>query len=183
MILEGTFSALFLDRDGIVNFDSGFVWKKEEFIFQEKIFELCKYFKYKGFKLVIVTNQSGIGRRLFSIEQFNELNDWMLSRFKEEGCDIDLFLVSTLDPNDLTASNREIIFRKPAPGMLLAAQEILGLNLHNSLLIGDRESDIEAGFNAGIKHLFLVNPTVVSGGNCHSFKSLEECLIRLKEIF
>ena len=132
---------------------------------------------------MIVTNQSGIGRSLFSIREFNELNDWMLSRFKEEGCDIDLFLVSTLDPNDLTASNREISFRKPAPGMLLAAQEILGLNLHNSLLIGDRESDIEAGFNAGIKHLFLVNPTVVSGGNCHSFKSLEECLVRLKEIF
>ena len=106
MILEGTFSALFLDRDGIVNFDSGFVWRKEEFIFQEKIFELCKYFKNKGFKLVLVTNQSGIGRRLFSIIDFNELNDWMLSRFKEEGCDIDLFLVSTLDPNDLTASNR-----------------------------------------------------------------------------
>jgi phosphoglycolate phosphatase-like HAD superfamily hydrolase len=67
--------------------------------------------------------------------------------------------------------------------MLFAAREILGLNLHNSLLIGDRESDIESGLNAGIKHLFLVNPTVVSGGNYHSFKSLEECLVRLEETF
>lgn len=183
MILKDSFPALFLDRDGVINFDSGFVWRKEEFIFQKKIFEVCKYFKEKGFKLVIVTNQSGIGRGLFSTRDFNELNDWMLSRFKEEGCDIDLVLASTLDPNDLTASNRERSFRKPAPGMLLAAQEILSLNLPNSLLIGDRESDMEAGFNAGIKHLFLVSPSVASGGNYYSFKNLEECLVRLKQMF
>ena len=178
-----TFPALFLDRDGIINFDSGFVWEKEEFVFLDYIFEVCRYFKEKSFKLVVVTNQSGIGRGLFSIEDFHKLNDWMLSRFEEEGCGIDLVLVSTLDPTDENASNREKSFRKPAPGMLLAAQEILNLDLQNSLLIGDRESDIEAGFNANIRSLFLVNPEVVLGGNHESFKSLHECLVRLKEIF
>jgi len=177
------FPALFLDRDGIINFDSGFVWKKEEFIFQDSIFELCRYFKEKGFKLVTITNQSGIGRGLFSLEDFHRLNDWMLSRFEEEDCGIDLLLASTLDPTDEGASNREKRFRKPAPGMLLAAEEILNLHLQNSLLIGDRESDIEAGFTAGIRNLFLVNPEVVLGGNHESFESLHECLIRLKEIF
>ena len=179
----GTFPALFLDRDGIINFDSGFVWKKEEFVFQDYIFELCRYFKEKDFKLVAITNQSGIGRGLFSLEDFHKLNDWMLSRFEEEGCGIDLVLASTLDPTDENASSREKSFRKPAPGMLLAAQEILNLDLQNSLLIGDRESDIEAGFNANIRSLFLVNPEVVLGGNHESFKSLHECLVRLKEIF
>ena len=178
-----TFPALFLDRDGIINFDSGFVWEKEEFVFQDYIFEVCRYFKEKSFKLVVVTNQSGIGRGLFSIEDFHKLNDWMLSRFEEEGCGIDLVLVSTLDPTDENASNQEKSFRKPAPGMLLAAQEILNLDLQNSLLIGDRESDIEAGFNANIRSLFLVNPEVVLGGNHESFKSLHECLVRLKESF
>lgn len=178
-----TFPALFLDRDGIINFDSGFVWEKEEFVFQDYIFEVCRYFKEKSFKLVVVTNQSGIGRGLFSIEDFHKLNDWMLSRFEEEGCGIDLVLVSTLDPTDENASNREKSFRKPAPGMLLAAQEILNLDLQNSLLIGDRESDIEAGFNANIRSLFLVNPEVVLSGNHESFKSLHECLVRLKAIF
>lgn len=180
---DDSFPALFLDRDGIINFDSGFVWKKEEFVFQDHIFELCRYFKEKGFRLVIITNQSGIGRGLFSLEDFHRLNDWMLSCFEEEGCGIDLVLASTLDPTDENASSREKEFRKPAPGMLLAAQDILELNLQNSLLIGDRESDIEAGFNAGIRNLFLVNPEVVSGGNQESFNSLHECLIRLKEIF
>ena len=179
----GKFPALFLDRDGIINFDSRFVWKKEEFVFQDNIFELCRYFKEKNFKLVVVTNQSGIGRGLFSLEDFHKLNDWMLSCFEEEGCGIDLLLASTLDPTDENASNREKSFRKPAPGMLLAAQEILNLDLQNSLLIGDRESDIEAGFNANIRSLFLVNPEVVLGGNHESSKSLHECLVRLKEIF
>lgn len=179
----GTFPALFLDRDGIINLDSTFVWKKEEFVFQDYIFELCRFFKEKDFKLVVVTNQSGIGRGLFSLEDFHKLNDWMLSRFKEEGCDLDLVLASTLDPTDESASSHEKSFRKPAPGMLLAAQEILELDLQNSLLIGDRESDIEAGFNAGIRNLFLVNPGVVLGGKHESFNSLHECLVRLKEIF
>ena len=177
------FPALFLDRDGIINLDSKFVWKKEEFVFQDYIFELCRYFKEKDFKLVVITNQSGIGRGLFSLEDFHELNDWMLSRFKDEGCDIDLVLVSTLDPTNEGASGHEKSFRKPAPGMLMAAQEILELDLQNSLLIGDRESDIEAGFNAGIRNLFLVNPGVVLGGKHESFNTLHKCLVRLKEIF
>jgi D-glycero-D-manno-heptose 1,7-bisphosphate phosphatase len=179
----GTFPALFLDRDGIINFDSRYVWKKEEFVFQDYIFELCRYFKEKDFKLVVITNQSGIGRGLFSLEDFHKLNDWMLSRFEEEGCGIDLVLVSTLDPTDEGASSHEKSFRKPAPGMLLAAQEALELDLQNSLLIGDRESDIEAGFNAGIRNLFLVNPEVVLGGKHESFNNLHECLVRFKEIF
>jgi len=177
------FPALFLDRDGIINFDSGFVWKKEEFVFQDYIFEFCRYFKEKGFKLVTITNQSGIGRGLFSIEDFHKLNDWMLSRFEEEGCGIDLLLVSTLDPTDEGASSRERSFRKPAPGMIMAAEEILNLDLQNSILIGDRESDIKAGLNAGVKNLFLVNPELVLGGNHESFKDLRECLVRLKETF
>ena len=183
MIRGDSFPALFLDRDGIINFDSGFVWEKEEFVFQDNIFELCTYFKEKGFKLVTITNQSGIGRGLFSLEDFHRLNDWMLSRFEEEGCGIDLLLASTLDPTDDSASIREKRFRKPAPGMLLAAQEILNLDLQNSLLVGDRESDMEAGFNAGIRNLFMVNSEVALGGNHESFESLHECLVRLKRIF
>ena len=137
--------------------------EKDEFYFMSPIFSNPKY-KYID-------------------EDFHKLNDWMLSCFEEEGCGIDLVLASTLDPTDKNASSREKSFRKPAPGMLLAAQEILELDLQNSLLIGDRESDIEAGFNAGIGNLFLVNPEVVLGGNHESFNSLHECLVRLKEIF
>lgn len=178
-----TFPGLFLDRDGIINIDSGFVWRKEEFVFQDCIFEICNHFKKKGFKLVIITNQSGIGRGLFSLDEFYSLSDWMLSCFEKEGCAIDLLLASALDPTYISASSREKRFRKPAPGMLFAAKEILNLDLRNSLLIGDRKSDIDAGFNAGIRNLFLVNPRVSSGEYSESFESLHHCLVRLKSIF
>jgi D-glycero-D-manno-heptose 1,7-bisphosphate phosphatase len=175
--------ALFLDRDGIVNVDSGYVWEIEKFRFQDKIFELCQDFKDKKYKIVIVTNQSGIGRGYFSLSDFHKLNSWMFSRFEEEGCRIDLLLASTLDPNDISASHREKNFRKPAPGMLLAAKEILNLDLENSLIIGDSESDMEAGFRAGVKNRFLVSQDQTLLGNFQSFSDLSSCLIRLRETF
>lgn len=175
--------ALFLDRDGIVNVDSGYVWEIEKFQFQEKIFDLCNYFKDRNYKIVIVTNQSGIGRGFFSLSDFHKLNNWMFSRFEEEGCRIDLLLASTLDPNDTNASLREKNFRKPSPGMFLAAQEILNLDLENSLIIGDNESDMEAGSRVGVKNRFLVSQDHVQLGNLNAFSNLPSCLIRLRELF
>ncbi len=177
------FPALFLDRDGIVNVDSGYVWEIEKFQFQEKIFELCHYFKDRNYKIVIVTNQSGIGRGYFSLNDFHKLNNWMLSCFENEGCRIDLLLASTLDPEDVNASHREKYFRKPAPGMLFAAQEILNLDLENSLIIGDSKSDIEAGLKAGVKNRFLVSRDQVLLNNLQTFSDLPSCLIRLREMF
>ena len=175
--------ALFLDRDGIINVDSGYVWEIEKFQFQEKIFDLCNYFKNRNYKIIIVTNQSGIGRGLFSLSDFHKLNNWMFSRFEREGCRIDLLLASTLDPNDTSASLREKNFRKPRPGMFLAAQEILNLDLENSLIIGDSESDLEAGSRAGVKNRFLVSQDQEKLGNLNSFSNLPLCLIRLMEMF
>ena len=183
MIQREIFPAVFLDRDGIVNVDSGYVWEIEKFQFQEKIFELCHYFKDKNYKIVIVTNQSGIGRGYFTLNDFHKLNNWMYSRFEKEGCRIDLLLASTLDPNDINASLREKNFRKPSPGMLLAAQEILNLDLENSLIIGDSESDMEAGLRAGVKNRFLVSQDQVRLGNLQAFSNLPSCLIRLRESF
>jgi len=149
--------ALFLDRDGIINVDTGFVYKKEDFIFQESIFELCRFFKEKNFKIVIITNQSGIGRGLYSVEDFHQLNNWMLNIFDHENCSIDLVMASTLDPTNVNASSYEKRHRKPMPGMLTSAAEILDLSLEDSVLIGDRRTDIQAGRGAGLKKLFLVH--------------------------
>ena len=174
--------ALFLDRDGIINIDTGFVNKREDFIFQDSIFELCRYFKAKGFKLVVITNQSGIGRGLFSAEDFHRLNNWMMNRFEEERCHLDLVLASTLDPNNTYASTYEKRHRKPLPGMLTSASEVLHLDLEESVLIGDRYSDIQAGQSAGLKKLFLVHPEASYSYEHESLKSISDCLVRLKEL-
>ena len=174
--------ALFLDRDGIINIDTGFVNKKESFIFQDSIFELCRYFKAKGFKLVVITNQSGIGRGLFSVEDFCQLNNWMMKRFEEEHCRLDLVMASALDPNNTNASTYEKRHRKPLPGMLTSASEVLHLDLEESVLIGDRYSDIQAGHSAGLKKLFLVHPEASHSDEHESLKSIPDCLVRLKEL-
>jgi len=175
--------ALFLDRDGIVNFDSGFVSEVADFKFLDGIFELCKYFQSMNYRIIIITNQSGIGRGLFSLNSFHKLNVWMLNEFEKKGCKIDLVIASTLDPNDKAASIREISFRKPAPGMIYAAQEIFNIDLINSLLIGDRATDIQAGKKAGISNLFLVNSGHKESPESIHFSNLLDCLVRLKEIF
>lgn len=133
--------------------------------------------------MIVITKQGGFGRGLFSLQEFYNLNDWMFSRFEKRPCSIDLLLASTLDPNQKNTSSRELSFRKPAPGLLPAAQELLNLDIENSLIIGDIESNMEAGLNARVKNRFLVNPETISGGHYGSFYNLSACLIRLRDTF
>ena len=175
--------ALFLDRDGIINIDYGFVSEKENFKFQDDIFDLCQFFKSLDFRIIIITNQSGIGRGLFTVDKFHTLTNWMLEAFEERGIRVDLVLASALDPNNSSASEFEKNFRKPGPGMLIAAQEIFQLDLEHSLLIGDRETDIQAGKIAGVGHLYAVSTVPTHGTEDACFPNLGECLLRLREIF
>ena len=77
--------ALFLDRDGVVNIDYGYVYKIEDFIFIDGIFKLIRYARANGFIVFIITNQSGIGRGYYSINDFNVLSSWMMKQFKKMG--------------------------------------------------------------------------------------------------
>jgi D-glycero-D-manno-heptose 1,7-bisphosphate phosphatase len=119
-------------------------------VFMEGIFELCREARGKGYLLVIVTNQSGIGRGLFTHEEYGDLTEWMLGEFRAAGCPIDLVkhcpaLPDSGDPN-----------RKPAPGMILDAAQALDIDLANSIMIGDRASDMLAGSSAGVGCLLLL---------------------------
>jgi D-glycero-D-manno-heptose 1,7-bisphosphate phosphatase len=80
--------ALFLDRDGIINIDHGYVSKIENFTFSEGIFELLELFIKKGYLLFIVTNQSGIGRGYYTLDDFTILNQWMLKTLKSKNIEI-----------------------------------------------------------------------------------------------
>ena len=77
--------ALFLDRDGVINVDRGYVHKREDFEFCDGIFELCKFFIRKSFGIFIITNQSGIARQYYTEQDFQNLNNWMLNEFERNG--------------------------------------------------------------------------------------------------
>ena len=133
--------ALFLDRDGVINVDGGYVGRKEDFEFFPEIFELCRVAKQLGYLLFVVTNQSGIGRGYYTDQDFLALNDWMLGVFKEHGVDIDkVYYCPHLDSPD----------RKPEPGMILRAAGEFDVDLSRSILVGDKETDVQAGIAAGV---------------------------------
>jgi len=169
--------ALFLDRDGIINEDKGYVHKISDFIFMEGIFQIVKKANDNNYRVVIVTNQSGIGRGIFTLDDYQNLTGWMLDKFEEKKCKIDLVLESTLDPDRLNPSDFEDYRRKPNPGMILEAAEILNIDLGNSILIGDQERDVMAGYSAGIRKLFLLNRESMLA-EVISFNSLSELSLR-----
>lgn len=142
--------ALFLDRDGVINIDFGHVYKKEEFKFVPGIFDFCKNYIKKGYIIVIVTNQAGIAKGLYSKNDFLSLNSYMLDEFLKNGIKIANVYYCPHKPED----NCEC--RKPKPGLFLKAINDLNICPELSIAIGDKITDLEAAHAAGIKKLFLV---------------------------
>lgn len=149
--------ALFLDRDGVVNLEKNYVHKAEDFHFIDGIFEACKAFQEAGYLIVVITNQSGIGRGYYTEADFHGLNDWMKEEFKKHGITIDGIYFCPHHPEEAQGDYRvKCACRKPAPGMILRAAEELGIDLGGSVLVGDKESDIAAGLAAGVGRNYLV---------------------------
>lgn len=143
--------ALFLDRDGVINHDSGYTSSAENFQFIDGIFDLCRAAKRSGYLLIVVTNQAGIGRGYYSEQDFFTLTEWMCERFKKEGAPITDVLHCPYHPeHGVGHYKKESFDRKPNPGMLLRAAEKHGLDLESSIMIGDKDSDMQAAKNAGV---------------------------------
>ena len=144
-------SALFLDRDGVINIDHAYVCKPENFEFVDGIFELCRSAKQLDFLICVVTNQAGIGRGFYTEQDFLGLTEWMCRAFKTEGVLIDkVYFCPTHPVHGIGNYQVESPFRKPNPGMLLQAAQELAIDLSKSILVGDKESDIQAGIAAGL---------------------------------
>lgn len=150
--------ALFLDRDGVINRDDGYVFEKEHFVFIDGIFELTRAARDLGYLIIVVTNQAGIGRGYYSVNDFLRLSDWMKGVFEKENAFIDhVYFCPTHPEHGIGKYKTESEFRKPNPGMLLSARRDFDIDLERSLLVGDKESDIEAGIKAGVgKKLLLI---------------------------
>ena len=150
--------ALFLDRDGVVNKEKDYLYKIEDFEFIDGIFDLCKYYINLGYLIFIVTNQSGIARKYYDENDFNLLTSWMIEEFLDKKIYISKVYFCPHHP-DISGS---CSCRKPKAGMLLEASEEFNIDLNKSIIIGDKERDIEAGINAGLKETYLFDELEVS---------------------
>jgi D-glycero-D-manno-heptose 1,7-bisphosphate phosphatase len=145
-------SALFLDRDGVINVDHGYVHRPDQFEFVPGIFELARFWTHELRRpIIVVTNQSGIGRGYFDESAYVDLTHWMCDRFEAEGAAIARVYHCPYHPqHGVGEYRRDHPWRKPNPGMILQAAADLGLDLAHSAIMGDTMSDIEAGAAAGI---------------------------------
>jgi D-glycero-D-manno-heptose 1,7-bisphosphate phosphatase len=144
-------SAVFLDRDGVINHNHGYVYKREDFDFIEGVFDVARYAHAQSYKLVVITNQAGIARGYYTEKQFHQLTDWMCQQFLAVGAPIDRVYFSPYHPTaGLGPYLKDDVSRKPHPGMILQAQKELAIDLGRSVLIGDKASDIQAGIAAGV---------------------------------
>lgn len=151
--------ALFLDRDGVVNLDHGYVYQIVNFEFVDGIFDLLKCAKQKDYLIIIITNQAGIGRGFYSEADFHTLSRWMCNKFESIGTVIDSIYFSPFHPTEgLGKYLKDDFSRKPNPGMILEAESDFDIDLKSSVLIGDKISDIKAGLSAGIGKNILFNP-------------------------
>ncbi len=141
---------IFLDRDGVINEEINYLYQIENFKFIDGVFEACLHFQKLNYKIIIVSNQSGIARGYYSENDYKRLTTWMLDQFCQKN-------ISVLDtfycPH---GPDSKCNCRKPKPGMLIDAKYKHNIIMEESWMIGDKETDISAANIAGIKKTILV---------------------------
>ena len=148
--------ALFLDRDGVINVDGDYVHRKKDFVFIDGIFDLCRMALAKDYLVIVITNQSGIGRGLYTEADFQKLTTWMHEEFAREKAPLTAVYHCPHAPGD------GCYCRKPKPGMLMAAQREWNIDMAHSIFIGNMETDIKAGRGAKVGRNVLLGKDVES---------------------
>lgn len=150
--------ALFLDRDGTINVDYGYVYQPEKFELIGGIIELCLEAQEKGYLIIVITNQSGIARGYYTDDDFQKINQHMIKLFAEKGVKItDVFYCPDIEGPR----------RKPECGMFIEARDKYNIDMAQSISVGDKERDVVAGQKAGVGMNFLFN-----GGNFNQLKEI-----------
>ncbi len=164
--------ALFLDRDGVINVEKDYLYKIEDFEFIDGIFDLVSHYYDLGYKVFVVTNQSGIARSFYTQSDFSKLTQWMMLEFLKKDIKIEKVYFCPHHP-DISG---ECSCRKPKPGMILEAASAYDIDLEHSIMIGDKERDIESGLNAGIKETYLFDnsKTIVDSNATNIVSKLDE---------
>lgn len=143
-------AAVFLDRDGVLNEDRGYVHRTEDCILFPGTARALRRLGEAGYLLFVVTNQSGIGRGYFTAEEMEEVHDHLESELGRQGVRLTRIYHAPEAPDQPSRG------RKPSPQFLFDARDEFGVDLSRSYLIGDKLSDLECGWNAGVRRSLLV---------------------------
>ena len=141
---------IFLDRDGVINKEVNYLHKIDDFEFIDGIFDACLHFQSLSYKIIIITNQSGISRGYYTESDYQKVTQWMLNQFKYKNINILDIFHCPHGPD----SNCDC--RKPKPGMFLKAKAKHNTDMEKSWMIGDKERDTIAANSAGIDNTILV---------------------------
>jgi len=143
--------AAFIDRDGVINEERNYVYKIQDFVLLPGVLEALKIFQDNGFLLIVVTNQAGIARGYYDSKAVEELHFYMRSLFSDSGIMIDKIYYCPHHREGIVKKYAiDCNCRKPAPGMLIQAVNEFNIDTAQSVLIGDKISDIQAGRRAGV---------------------------------
>jgi D-glycero-D-manno-heptose 1,7-bisphosphate phosphatase len=164
--------ALFLDRDGVLNEDRGYVSRWEDFRWIEGAREAVAAFNQAGWLVIVVTNQSGVGRGYYTESEMHALHAQMVEDLAKDGARIDAFYYAPQHPEAPLEAYRhpDPPDRKPNPGMILRALQDWPIDKDRSLLVGDKPSDLAAALKAGIRAVLF------EGGNLKAFLGKEDLL-------
>lgn len=158
--------AIFLDRDGTINVDYGYVSKVDDLKFIEGVPETLLHLQNKGYLLIIITNQSGVGRGFFTKDDVYRFNEHLSLSLLKKNVKISDFFICFHTPDDLCDC------RKPSTKLLLDAKKKYDIDFSKSFMIGDKESDVIAGRSVGVKS-FLID-------NSNDFKSVAKKILELE---
>ncbi|WP_374575241.1 D-glycero-alpha-D-manno-heptose-1,7-bisphosphate 7-phosphatase [Phenylobacterium sp.] len=164
--------ALFLDRDGVINVDRGYVHRWEDFQWIDGAKEAIGAFNRAGWLVFVVTNQSGVGRGYYTEGDMHALHDRMVEDLARSGGRIDAIYFAPQHPEAPLEAYRhpDPPDRKPNPGMLLKAFAEWPVDRERSIMVGDKPADLEAALRAGIRGLLF------EGGNLAEFLEAQAVL-------
>ena len=171
--------AIFLDRDGTINVEKNYLYKISELEFEEGCLEGLKLLKEMGYILIVITNQSGIGRGYYTVKEMELLNEHMNNILKKNDSKIEKFYFCPHTTEDNCKC------RKPNPELILNAKRDFNIDLSKSYMLGDKISDIECGLNAGVSSFLVQTGKKENNKKIKSFKNILEFakFLKLKENF
>lgn len=172
-------AAAFLDRDGTINVDKGYFYRPEDFEFERGSIEAIRLLNKAGYRVFIISNQAGIALGHFSEEQVDELHNWLVAELNQYGAYIDAFYYCPHHPKlGIGRYKTSCDCRKPSPGLLLKAADEWEIDFEKSYMVGDHNSDVEAGRAAGVKPIF-----VRTGHGSHEEKYVSSDIPRVANLY